>query len=86
MTLVLQIAGGIILAVVAITLAPIVLGGALGALATVTIALTKPRRGLLVPIPGQSRKQWVITSLLQLGGVCLAFGILWLWGSLARTQ
>jgi hypothetical protein len=84
MTLVLQIAGGIILAVIAIAVAPIVLGGALGAMAHVIVALTKPRRGLLVPVPGQTRKQWVKTSLLQLGGVGVAFGVLALVGYLSR--
>lgn len=85
MNLVLQIAGGIVLAVVAIALAPFVLGGALGAVAHLTIALTKPRRGLLVPVPGQTRKQWAKTSLLQLGGVGVALAVLWLWGCLASS-
>lgn len=84
MSLVLQIAGGVILAVIAIAVTPIVLVGALGAMAHVIVALTKPRRGLLVPVPGQTRQQWVKTSLLQLGGVGVALAILFLWGYIAR--
>jgi hypothetical protein len=85
MSLVLQIAGGIILAVVAIAMAPIVVGSVLGTVATVTIALTKPRRGILTPIH-QTKREWWTTSLLQLGGVGVAFAVLVLWGYLSGTH
>jgi hypothetical protein len=83
MTLVLQIAAGIILAVVAIAMAPLVVGSALGAIANATIALTKPRRGVLTPIH-QTKREWWTTSLLQLGGVGVVFAILVLWGYVSR--
>jgi hypothetical protein len=84
MSLVLQIAGGIILAVVVIAMAPIVLGSALSVVAHLTIALTKPRRGILTPAGVQTKREWWTTSLLQLVGVAVAFAVLALVGYLSR--
>jgi hypothetical protein len=84
LTVVSEIAGGILLAWAAITVAPIVVGGTLGAFAHVIVALNKPRRGILTPVPGQTRRQRQITSLLQLGGVAVAFAVLCLLGAINR--
>jgi hypothetical protein len=82
--LILEIALGVILAVMLIAIAPILLGGTLGAAAHLIVALTKPRRGILTPMPGQTRRQRQIASLLQLGGVAVAFAVLCLIGAINR--
>lgn len=86
MSFILEVATGIVLAYVAIALAPVVAGGVLGALAHAATVLTKSRRGLVVPVSGQSPRHWVTTSLLQLGGVGVALGGLVLVGYLSRTH
>jgi hypothetical protein len=70
---ILEIALGIILAVVLIAIVPILLGGTLGAAAHLIVALTKPRREIFTPPPGSSRRQRQIASLLQLGGSRCSF-------------
>ena len=80
LTVISEIAGGILLAWAAITVAPIVFGCTLGAFAHVIVALTKPRRGIFTPPAGSRRRQRAIASLLQLG----AFAVLCLIGAVHR--
>ena len=68
--LVLEIALGIILAAVLIAMTPVVVGCTLATFAHVIVALTKPRRGILTPVPvatlrsrGQTPRQRQIASL-----------------------
>lgn len=95
--LILEIALGIILAGVIVAGIPLLLAVILGVLVrtcralvlpttALLVCLTKPRSGLF-PVP-QTRREWAITSLLQVGGVfgafCALSGVLSLAGHFLR--